>query len=434
VLTRRRWQAGTPSDIFYHTNALGSVSAVTSSAGAVVERYKYDAYGQVTFLSPTFTPLTSSAVMNNILFTGRYFDTEANLYYYRARTYHPYLGRFIQRDPLGEAASINLYNYVFNNPVNDTDPTGMLSGQMAEWYNASGVAASEQAWHGREAQDQESMRKAEEEMSKLHGYTAMEDQHKAGIALRELSHWAGYYANRQGSRNQEIAQQIQASLTDPDNMRNMASPKGVSVFITGIRQRAAGEGAIGTNCSDDRTELDLKAATRRDEGYVTLTVDADALAQVGKFNEPSETGVQILANAVLGVSAAGSMGGQGGSLPIEITGFSRGGGGAVALTNRLTDALGVSGSNISLNLIDPYMGPASNTVNDPGVHVSLSKSTGFHWQTVGLAIGAIFGADFTRDLYQRNSVNGEPMPVSFTSYNLPHSQMDNLWPFGAVMP
>src|SRR5437867_1729919 len=63
--------------------------------------------------------------LTNILFTGRYFDIESQLYYYRARTYHPYLGRFLQRDPLGEAASINLYNYVFNNPVNATDPTGM---------------------------------------------------------------------------------------------------------------------------------------------------------------------------------------------------------------------------------------------------------------------------------------------------------------------
>jgi len=108
------------------------VTAVTNDTGAVVERYKYDAYGQVTFLSPTFTPLTGSAAYNNIPYTGRYFDTESKLYYYRARTYHPYLGRFLQRDPLGEAASLNLYNYVFNNPVNATDPTGMYQWTQAE--------------------------------------------------------------------------------------------------------------------------------------------------------------------------------------------------------------------------------------------------------------------------------------------------------------
>jgi len=30
VLTRRRWMAGSPADLFYHTNALGSVTAVTA--------------------------------------------------------------------------------------------------------------------------------------------------------------------------------------------------------------------------------------------------------------------------------------------------------------------------------------------------------------------------------------------------------------------
>jgi len=215
-------------------------------------------------------------------------------------------------------------------------------------------------------------------------------------------------------------------------MSNMANPRGVGVIILGLNQDAAAEGVFGTSCSQDRTELDDKASAMQAKGFVTLTVNADSLAQVGRFNEPSDSGVQILANAVLGVSAAGSMGGQGGSLPVEITGFSRGGGGAVALTNRLTES-GVLGRSITLNLIDPYMGPSSNTVNDPGVHVSLSRSTGFHWQSVGLAVAAVGIAHFTRDVYQVGAGGGKTR-VPATPYDLPHSQMDNLWPFGAVMP
>jgi len=45
-------------------------------------------------------------------FTGRAYDPESGLYYYRARTYDPAVGRFLQSDSLGFAAGdTNLYAY-----------------------------------------------------------------------------------------------------------------------------------------------------------------------------------------------------------------------------------------------------------------------------------------------------------------------------------
>lgn len=58
-------------------------------------------------------------------FTGKEWDPETGLYYYRARYDDPTTGRFLSEDPVGFAASTNHYVYVQNNPVLFTDPTGL---------------------------------------------------------------------------------------------------------------------------------------------------------------------------------------------------------------------------------------------------------------------------------------------------------------------
>ncbi len=113
----------------YVTNALGSVVAMTDVSGHVVERYQYDAFGTPTIWDGVYsTTRTRSVVGNRFLFTGREYDAEIGLYFYRDRHYAPWLGRFMQRDPIGvwsDARSPgNSHAYVGNNPINYVDPFG----------------------------------------------------------------------------------------------------------------------------------------------------------------------------------------------------------------------------------------------------------------------------------------------------------------------
>ncbi len=129
-------------DYYYHTDALGSVVAVTDNAGSVVERYEYDPYGAVTVYDASYTIRSGSAIDNPYMFAGRRYDEESGLYYNRLRYYDPSDGRFLRRDPLGvwgdPANAGNAYAYVNNSPGDFVDPSGLIGRacrRAGNWIN-----------------------------------------------------------------------------------------------------------------------------------------------------------------------------------------------------------------------------------------------------------------------------------------------------------
>ena len=123
--------ASPAKDYYYHTDDLYNVMAATDDAGAVVERYEYDDYGLPYVLGTDNNfdnPIGATTIENNILFTGRYYDTETGLYYYRTRYMDPKLGRFTTRDTLGlwgDAPNLgNGVTYVGGSPLTWVDPIG----------------------------------------------------------------------------------------------------------------------------------------------------------------------------------------------------------------------------------------------------------------------------------------------------------------------
>jgi len=91
----------------------GSVVATLDSGSGTLSKTGYLPYGESASAAGTFR------------YSGQRIDPETNgLYYDRARMYAPTLGRFMQPDPIGYAGGSNLYAYVGNDPLNDTDPYG----------------------------------------------------------------------------------------------------------------------------------------------------------------------------------------------------------------------------------------------------------------------------------------------------------------------
>ncbi len=125
VIRMDKYEGDTFTSYYYHTDASGSVTAITDANGQLVERVTYDIYGMPTFWDAAGNEIPKSSIGNNILFHGREYDPELNLYYFRARYYDPIRGRFLQTDPMGYQDSLNLYQGFNMNPFNFNDPWGL---------------------------------------------------------------------------------------------------------------------------------------------------------------------------------------------------------------------------------------------------------------------------------------------------------------------
>lgn len=110
---------------YYHANQLGSTMALTDKNGKVAERIVYDVYGKPTFFNASGDEISESSIDNNILFTGREYDIESNMYFYRARTMHLLVGRFMQKDPLMYVDGLNDLTYCSNSVVGMKDNYGL---------------------------------------------------------------------------------------------------------------------------------------------------------------------------------------------------------------------------------------------------------------------------------------------------------------------
>ena len=108
--------SGTSDRRWLHADERGSVIAVTDGTGAALAINKYDPYGK-----------PASGNLGRFGYTGQAWLPELGMWYYKARIYNPEnnVARFMQSDPIGYSAGMNMYAYVGGDPVNASDPMGL---------------------------------------------------------------------------------------------------------------------------------------------------------------------------------------------------------------------------------------------------------------------------------------------------------------------
>jgi RHS repeat-associated protein len=100
---------------------LGSVRGLVRRGGTWTFFQRFDPYGE---------SIASSGTDQGLRFkwTGREYDSETGLYFFRARYFEPGASRFIQEDPIGYDGGSNLYAYVDGSPLEERDPYGLTPG------------------------------------------------------------------------------------------------------------------------------------------------------------------------------------------------------------------------------------------------------------------------------------------------------------------
>ncbi len=128
VETHTRGRAPPKTFIRYQLgNHLDSVSLELDEAAKIVSYEEFTPFGGTSYQAVQH----QTGPPKRYRYSGKERDEQSGLYYYGARYYAPWLGRWTSPDPAGTADGLNLYAFVENNPTGHVDDGGFLKRKAA---------------------------------------------------------------------------------------------------------------------------------------------------------------------------------------------------------------------------------------------------------------------------------------------------------------
>ncbi|WP_141675707.1 RHS repeat-associated core domain-containing protein [Akkermansia glycaniphila] len=113
---------GTARETLYYAHDLRkNVVSLFDGKGLRRASYQYDPYGNITSMEGDM------AESNPYRFSSEHHDEDLGLVYYNYRHYNPTDGRWTSRDPIAERGGWNLYGFVGNRPIGETDQLGLYT-------------------------------------------------------------------------------------------------------------------------------------------------------------------------------------------------------------------------------------------------------------------------------------------------------------------
>ena len=115
---------------YLHGDLIRSTMLTTGQGGTAVSAVSYTAFGQVIGTAPDTRYQYAGGwgyESGLLVLEGAPGTAPITLQHVGHRWYDPSIGRFIQRDPVGIFAGLNVYEYCHSNPLSRMDPLGL-------WY------------------------------------------------------------------------------------------------------------------------------------------------------------------------------------------------------------------------------------------------------------------------------------------------------------